>query len=251
MGNNWVSTFDKTWETVIKHVPYLFQDFNVFGFDSSQLETLLKKYVGKRETCRMFEVNCGKGEMSIQLAKAFDYKVKGFDLISDFVTMAKERADAIHVEHICEFSFGNSADELLKEDSYDLIIYDATTTQIGSPEESMLIVADSVHEDGYIVLRVMLDIRENPSYAIEGDWKEAISMANLRVVDQKYEDLSAFKQQEGKRLKFIEERINELTFIYPQHDDDLRTYLKRRKRQYDDLDKGLMGITMLIGKDNL
>ena len=79
---------------------------------------------------------CGKGAVSVSLAKMFKCKVTGIDIIPEFIDFFKKKAKEYGVGNLCEFKVGDINESIEIEKNYDIVIFRAVGDVLGSAEET-------------------------------------------------------------------------------------------------------------------
>lgn len=117
---------------IIPFLPYLLQDLWELGSSPQEMLSLIKNHIPLNEDGRVLDLGCGKGAVSIRLAKELGCCCQGIDLLPDFVQYAREKAIEYGVGGLCEFTVGDIAEAVQAERGYDLVIYGAVGNILGS-----------------------------------------------------------------------------------------------------------------------
>ena len=83
---------------------------------------LIEQNIEVTPNTKILDLACGKGAVSINLARAFGCKVKGIDLIPEFIDYAVTKALAYGLQDRCEFIVGDINESVLNENGYDIVI---------------------------------------------------------------------------------------------------------------------------------
>lgn len=122
---------------LIPYIPYLLQDLWELGSSPEDiLHLILSNTLLTKET-KVLDLACGKGAVSIYLARKLGCKVKGIDIIPEFIAYANEKAKEFNVESLCEFEVGDITECIKIENDYDIVIYGAVGNVLGSWEETL------------------------------------------------------------------------------------------------------------------
>ena len=119
---------------LIPYLPYLLQDLWELGSSPKDMVHLISKNIIISEKTKVLDLACGKGAVSIKLAKELGCQVKGIDIMKDFIENAKKKAREFKVETLCEFIVGDINQYVEVEKGYDI-------GKWGSFEESTLNVS--------------------------------------------------------------------------------------------------------------
>ena len=85
----------------------------------------------------MLDLACGKGAVSVQAAKGLNCKVKGIDIIPEFIGYAIGKAKEYGVEDLCESRTGDINNAVNVEKNYDIVILGAVGDVPGYLEETI------------------------------------------------------------------------------------------------------------------
>lgn len=79
---------------------YLLQDLLELGASAEVINSLIKKHIiDKINRVNVLDLGCGKGAVSISIAKEFGFRVIGIDAYTPFIKEAKKRAKEFDVEN--------------------------------------------------------------------------------------------------------------------------------------------------------
>jgi len=84
---------------LIPYLPYLLQDLWELGSSPPDIISLITKHADVSGQPTVLDLACGKGAVSIQLAKELGCQTKGIDLIPEFIDFAPKKAQGYSVEH--------------------------------------------------------------------------------------------------------------------------------------------------------
>ncbi|MCG8538694.1 MAG: class I SAM-dependent methyltransferase, partial [Clostridia bacterium] len=77
---------------LIPYLPYLLQDLWELGSSPKDIENLISKHIEISERTKVLDLACGKGAVSVSLAKRFTCKFTGIDIIPEFIDFSKKKA---------------------------------------------------------------------------------------------------------------------------------------------------------------
>jgi len=75
---------------LLPYLPYLLQDLWELGSSPDEIVSAIKN-CGIDKGWRVLDLGCGKGAVSIRLARNFGCSVKGIDFINDFIDYARKK----------------------------------------------------------------------------------------------------------------------------------------------------------------
>lgn len=209
---------------------------------------LLQPYACEYKQMKVLDLACGKGAVGIRLAKEFSCRVKGVDILADFIAAARQNALKHGVQALCEFETGDIAMAVEKERDYDAVLYIAVGDVLGDPLTTLLKLKQTVGSGGLIVI--------DDAYAPEGsdsgcyplgDWLHAFYDAGVAVLGESKPDAQAFKKVNPYNQLHIERRAEELKQMHPELSHIFDDYVSSQLEECDSLENELTGVTWLLG----
>lgn len=101
-----VESLDGDTPELSPYLHYILQDFIEIGADPVVMVQLLKEHLHPK-LLWIADPGCGKGAISVALAKEFDCLITGIEAMPEFVNSAKYNADEIGVSEKCNFYTGD------------------------------------------------------------------------------------------------------------------------------------------------
>jgi len=242
---------------LIPFLPYLLQDFWELGAEPNIILGLIKEHVDLPENAQILDLACGKGAVSVRIAERLQAKVKGVDLIPEFVEYAKQKANEHSVSGLCEFVVQDINEAVKKETGYDVVILGAVGNVLGSPLETLVKLKETIKTGGYILIddgyleddAIGEDIKyNNYEYLTRADWDNIFKQAGLELVKAatEFEDTENHDSDSG--MKLITQRANELMLKHPDKKEMFEGYIKSQQDEYDDLDTSIAEVTWILKK---
>ncbi|MCL1804337.1 MAG: class I SAM-dependent methyltransferase [Eubacteriaceae bacterium] len=248
-----------SWETtdLLPFLPYLLQDFWELGSDPDLMVNVIKKYIIISGATRILDLACGKGAVAVKVAQKLQARVKGIDLVPEFIEYGMKKAKEFGVEGLCEFVIDDINEAVKTEKDYDCVIFGAAGVDIlGGPMEALSKLKATVKQGGYILIEegyIPNDgRRENIRYNSDNYfplhyWLDLFDSARLELVE------SASGHSEGSLdsetgLAAITARANELIEKYPDKKELFEGYVRNQENEYADLDDSLATVTWVLKK---
>lgn len=240
---------------IIPFLPYLLQDLWELGSSPKEMLSLIQNHIPLDEDARVLDLGCGKGAVSIQLAKELKCRIKGIDLLPDFVQYAREKASEYGVDGLCEFEVGDIAEAVQAEHGYDLVIYGAVGNVLGSQYETLKMLSGTVRSGGHILLDdAYLPEGNEGALLFQGEyptlpeWKSVISEVRLELAAIHTSDEE--KPNNAQDFINIKRRAEELSKAYPAKRELFAQYVQNQQNEYADLESSLVGVVFLLDKGN-
>ena len=234
---------------IIPFLPYLLQDLWELGSSGSEMADLLRRHVSITPGFAALDLGCGKGAVSVALASRLGIRMRGIDIMEDFIRTAKQKAAEYGVSHLCEFVTGDIKKAVLTERGYDLVIYGAVGDVLGTRAEILRALKSAVRPGGYILLddAYRPDDTEPPlsgEYLTFEEWRALIEQAGLSLIA--LSDAPERPDDDARDFECIRRRAQELIHAYPQRRDMFERYVKSQRDEYDDLADSIVGAVFLL-----
>ena len=136
---------------LLRHLPFLLQDLPSLGGDEQDVIDVLKE-AGLPKGCAVLDLGCGRGDILIRVAKAFDAHVTGFDGHTGFVRQARQAAEAAGVSARCRFVAGDLRDAFAEEARYDAVLMIAVGPVLGDMAATVGALRSVTKPGGLIVI---------------------------------------------------------------------------------------------------
>jgi len=122
---------------LIPYLPYLLQDLWELGSSPEDILNMITKHVHVSVETKILDLACGKGAVSVKLARELGCRVKGIDIIPEFIDFATNKAKEFGIEKLCKFKVGDINESVKTEKDYDIVIYGVVGDVLGNWEETI------------------------------------------------------------------------------------------------------------------
>lgn len=219
---------------LLPFLPYLLQDFWELGIDPDVITDLISRHVNLSKNTRILDLACGKGAVSVKLAQRLQVKVKGIDLIPEFITYAMQKAREFNVDGLCEFSVGDINEATERERGYDCVIFGAIGNVLGNLTETLHKLKTTVKSGGYLLL-------DNYDLIPEEQWTILFKETGLELIEALPDDSTVRGDNDSFQLvsdstlgmAAITARANELMAKHPDRKEIFEGYIRSQQREYD------------------
>lgn len=242
---------------LLPFLPYLLQDFWELGSAPCTMIRLIEKHVKLSEHIKILDLACGKGPASVKVAQKLQVKVKGIDIIPEFIEVAMQKAKEFNVSELCEFAVGDINEAVKTEKDYDVVILGGVGNVLGTPAETLNKLKETIKPGGYIMIDECYlpdegdhkDILyDNYEYLTGKQWHDLFKEANLELI----EALSDFDESENldsvSGMAAITARANELIKKHPDKKEMFEGYIRSQQNEYDDIDSRLVPVIWVLKK---
>ncbi|MFZ5986337.1 MAG: class I SAM-dependent methyltransferase [Bacillota bacterium] len=232
---------------LIPYLPYLLQDLWELGSSPKDIIDMIQKHIQVSEETKVLDLACGKGAVSVNLAKELGCKVKGIDIISEFIDFAATKAQEYGVENLCEFKAGDINEAVKVEKDYDIVILGAVGDVLGNPEETIQKLKSTVKNGGFIFIDDAYGNDDSDErYPTREKWLMFFQNAGVKLLDERFNEEDEIKNINDEQQSFIVNRANELKEKHPDKACLFESYIKSQQAECDELENEISGVTMFL-----
>jgi len=239
---------------LIPFLPYLLQDLWALGSNPRDMLHLIKKHVPVSKAAKILDIACGKGAISITIARELVVNVYGFDLMPDFIQYANKKAQKLNVSSLCHFSVADANNVTSVETNYDCVIFGAAGNVLGSPQQMLDKLRRTIKPGGFIIFDecYLPDGSDNEKikyknyeFLTHGQWRQLFADNDLTLVE---EMPSVETYDFDSDNKAIAARARELTEKHPEKRAIFEQYIQSQLDECDDLEHSVIGVTWILQK---
>lgn len=232
---------------LIPYLPYLLQDLWELGSSPEGILDIMARHIPVSSDTKILDLACGKGAVSVRLAKALGCRVKGIDIIPEFIEYAGEKAAAYGVDKLCTFEVGDINKAVLAEKEYDVVIFGAVGDVLGTPKEALRKLKGTAKPGGYVLIDDAYGYAAcDDGYATREQWLSFISGAGMTLLEEKLLGEDEIKATNDEQLGVIAKRAGALKRLYPDKAKLFDDYVKSQQEECSQLENDIQGVTMLI-----
>jgi ubiquinone/menaquinone biosynthesis C-methylase UbiE len=136
---------------IVPFIPDLLAGIWSLGVPPEVIAELFRPLKLPPRTTRVLDLGCGKGAVSITLAKQLGFSLDGIDFFPPFIEEARKRAEDSGLSGTCRFRVGDIRETVLKTGEYDAAIFIWVGGVLGGPYGSVGKMRQVVHPGGYMV----------------------------------------------------------------------------------------------------
>ena len=232
---------------LIPYLPYLLQDLWELGSSPRDIAEMISKHIRFSKETRVLDLACGKGAVSITLARQLGCRIKGIDIIPEFINYAITKAQENGVEDFCEFVVGDITSLVHMERDYDIVILGAVGDVLGDPEKTISLLKKTVKKGGYIILDDAFAKQENNAkYLSKEKWLDVFDRAGVKLIDEKIIEDDELADINNEQQEWIVKRAFELKKELPEKAFLFDSYIKSQQAECDELENEISGVTLLL-----
>ena len=240
---------------LLPYIPELLADIWALGSSPETVVDWLRSLKLPPETTRVLDTGCGKGAVSIPLAKELRFQILGIDFFEPFIFEAKEKAKELGVESLCSFEYADMHDVLKKASNFNIAIYTGVGGVLGSFDQCVFKLRQAINSDGYMVIDDGFRLTSNeinfPGYDHYVSYEETIRQLTshgdilLREKTFRSEDV---KRKHQKEIELISRRAEALAKKHPELIDSIHNFLDREKQECELLERDVAWAMWLLQK---
>ena len=245
-----VDSLDGTDNELYPYLPYLLQDLWEIGASPEIVINLIRKHILHHNKTRILDLGCGKGAVSINIAKALHCQVHGIDALPQFINDAVKWAKKYNVADQCKFEVGDIRLILKLLNNYDVAILGSIGPVLGNVEQTLLKVKKCIKHNGHIILDdgYLADDSSISSniYLKRPDIINQIQNSDMEIIDEYLISHDLIVESDAQIFNYIVKRTNELSQKHPDKKYLFDNYVKSQEKENDILENQIKCVTWLL-----
>lgn len=243
----------ETTPELLPFIPELLADLWELGSSLEVIMDVIRPLGLPEGQTRVLDLGCGKGAVSITLAKEFGFRVLGVDLFEPLVQEARANAKDMHVEGLCRFVHGDMRDALRSYRGFDVAVYASVGGVLGAWDQCVAEIRQCVRPEGFIVIDdgyLAGDEKvDRLGYEHYVGHKETLQQltshgdALMREVTLSQEYLKAV---DSRYVESVREKAQRLAKKHPQVADMLSGYVENQEWESEIIETKLVGAVWLL-----
>lgn len=248
-----VKALDGTDKELYPFLPYILQNLWEIGADPEIIINLIGKHFINYSKLKVLDLGCGKGVVSIKIAKKLNCMCHGIDAMPEFIVEAKDKATEYQVDHLCKFEVGDIRERVKILPKFDIIILGAIGPIFGDYFSTLTTLSMCLDKDGAFIIDDGY-IDNNSDYAHPLILKQEtihqqIKAAGMQLVDEEIITKESIRNSDDYIFNNIEKRCLELINKYPDKQHLFQNYIQRQEEENDILANKVVCSTMVIRKN--
>jgi cyclopropane fatty-acyl-phospholipid synthase-like methyltransferase len=243
------NSLDLTSDELESYIPELLKGLWELGsMPEYIIELIGRNNLGKVKN--VIDLGCGKGAVLVKLAKQFEIKAIGIDIVPDFIQEANKYARDCGVFDKVLFRTEDIIETLKKTSKQDIVIYGYDSEILGSLDNTLRQLTNCVKTDGYILLEFMFADQLTEGMVSDKEMKKIIEQTGYRILDRIDWDREILKQTNLQNTVIIKENVKRLISQYPDKKEIFNEYLQNQIDECEELENGYFCTTLLLGQKN-
>lgn len=237
-------------EELFEYYPYLLQDLREIGALPEAIVDIIRNNITLSENTKVLDLGCGKGAVSIKLAKELGVSVLGIDAMPAFIEEARHYSDKHNVNNLCRFEVSDIRKAVNELTDFDIVVWGSVGSLFGSVADTLINISKCltvqghiVFDDGYIKNEFKNEFTNIPD---ESDFYKQIGRAGLNVID-KYIFTDTYMKEDNDRINLlIQKRAKELAENFPDKKSLFESYVNAQLEESDVLNNKMLCGTFLL-----
>ena len=242
-------------------LPALLADLEALGSSPEKVVTILGESAELPQRAAVVDLGCGKGAISIAIARELGYQVRGVDLFEPFLKEAVAGARAASVDHLCSFEVADIRDVVQELDLFDATVFAGVGAGLyGDYSDCIGAIRLCTRPDGYIVISdcfLKQSIPPNTKfkgyeyYQPHDEMVRQLTAHGDAMVREILVSSEEFTQQNLHDLGSIRKRVQGLSGTQPQYRDQLKKFLRSQEAEYDFLNNATTEAIWLLRRTGI
>ena len=235
---------------LVPYLPYILQDSWEIGTDAETVIRLISRHFPETDTLQVLDLGCGKGAISVQVAKALKCICHGIDGIPEFIDEANSKALEYGVSERCRFETGDIRQEINRLPQYDVIILGAIGPLLGNYFQTLTTLKDCLRSGGAIIIddAYIEDHHDflHPLVLKRSDMLNQIREASMTLVEESLFDGDKVAANNDPLMDSLVVRCKELAQKYPTKKELFLNYIKQQQEESRILEEEVVCTVMLL-----
>ena len=239
---------------LLPHLPFLVQDLWSLGSDVEGICTAARSFgLNSKETV-ILDTGCGKGAVSITLARRFGFRALGIDACDPLLDAAREKAREYGVENLCRFENHDIREYTRKEHSFDIVVFASMGGLFGTFRETAAILNRQVRkggfciiDDGYLKKGNKLDRKHYRHYRNHEETIRELTASGGTVIKE-LSTAEATEKINAEYLEVITRRGSELAHEKPALKKHIELFIKSQEEDCGIIDEYIEGALWVLQK---
>ena len=245
-----VMAMDGTDIELYPYLSYILQDIWEIGSDPDVIIKVIKNHFTSYSDLKLLDLGCGKGAVSIKIAKELGCHCYGIDALSDFINYANQKAIEFNVGNLCKFEIADIRKKVNYLFDYDIILLGSIGPVFGDLFTTITRVSKCLNRNGIIIIdEGYIDNSSSFTHPLIMNKRlidEQIEMAGMVLVTEYIADTNDIKETDDFIFDNLIRRCNELIDMYPDKTQIFNNYIKNQVLENDVLENKIVCSTMVI-----
>lgn len=245
-----VTAMDGADKGIFPYLPYILQDLWEIGTDPETIIGLVKKHTKEHDRLKVLDLGCGKGPVSVKLAKELNCTCVGIDAVAEFVDEARKRAAEFGVSALCEFRVEDIRESVKRLKGFDIIVLGAIGPVLGDYYSTLTTLSKLLTKKGLIIIDDGY-IEDNSDFSHPLMQRKETILSQIKasgmcLLDEVVASNDQIKEADEYIFSNLKTRCNELIEKYPEKKALFEGYIKKQEQENYVLENRVVCSTMVI-----
>jgi SAM-dependent methyltransferase len=239
-------------QEIYPFLPYLLQDLDEIGTDPRMAAGMIERHVN-RGSLNILDLGCGKGAVTVHLAKTLDCHITGIDGMPEFIESAGKLATKNGVSHLCRFIHADIREEIKNCRDFDVVILGAIGPVFGLMGQTLQSISPALRPGGYVFIDDGFKEDDTlPGYdrvLSRSAFYQQIEENGFRIAEELIIPPDKLHGSNREIQDMIVMRAGELLIKYPDKEKILRDYVQAQEDEIDTMENHLKVGAWLLEKN--
>ncbi len=247
-----VTAMDGTDKELFPYLPYILQDAWEIGANPGAIIRLIRRHADRFSEKQVLDLGCGKGAVSVKVAKELGCRCHGIDAIPEFIAFARQKADEFGVGHLCIFETGDIREKIKALSGYDMIILGAIGPVFGDYYATLTTLSGCLKKDGiFIIDDGYIDNNSDyhhPLILKQDILLQQIDSAGMKLIEDDIFRRDDIRDSDDRIFESLKKRCTELMDQHPDKRELFMHYIQRQVEENDVLENKVVCSTLVIAR---
>ena len=233
---------------MLPYLPELLEGMWALGSSPDLYVEMLKPLNLPPETTAVVDLGCGKGAVTITLAKELGFKAQGVDLCQPFIEEAKVKAAEYGVDDLCHFRIDDIREFVKEGGDFDVAVYASLGNILGGFDECVKAIRGIVRAGGYIIIDDGFLKHEEPierqGYEYYYSRQETVRLLTSQgdeIIEERIYSDEATKAINDEYMEIIRRNSERLIEKYPQNRESFEWYIRNQEQMCEVIEVKMTG----------
>ncbi|TVQ69863.1 MAG: class I SAM-dependent methyltransferase [Balneolaceae bacterium] len=262
-----VAAMDGTDPEIYPYLPYILQDVWEMGASPEVMVRLARRHAPQHRELAVIDLGCGKGAVSVALARMLPCRCLGIDAIDAFIEEARQKALAFGVADRCSFTTGDIREWVERRQvgkglsrskvpaattapKFDLIVLGAIGPVLGDYFETLTRLSSCLAHDGIILIDDGYipdgSTFTHPLIQRKNEIDRQIVRAGMKLVDKEVIGTDDMQASNKAIHQPLIRRCRELMEKHPEQHHLFEGYIRKQEEEIDILENRIVCSTMVV-----
>jgi len=243
----------ETTPETLPFIPELLADLWELGSFPERIVEILRMVELPPETTRVLDLGCGKGAVSITLAKELGFQCLGVDAFAPFLREAEKIAAEKGVSGMCRFEPGNIREAVKTAGDFDVVVLASVGSPWGRLYQTVGALRQAVHPGGYLLYDEGFLAESAKAGQVNYEYMvpHEIALKQLtahgdRLLREVIIPAAELQAMNNRYTELIRQRAAQLVKRHPESADLLWEYVQNQERECEILESTYVGAIWLL-----